>query len=100
MISIILYSFIFLFLGLIMNENSAKYLLAGYNTMSEEERSKFDIESYIQYFKKINFSFALICIIVGFVCLKYLSENFTWIILTLLTICTSVLLVWKAQKLS
>ena len=30
---------------------NAKYLLSGYNTMSDEERKKFDIENYLVFFK-------------------------------------------------
>jgi len=35
-----------------LTKENAKYLLSGYNTMSEEERKKFDIEQYLILFKK------------------------------------------------
>jgi len=35
-----------------VNEKNAKLLLAGYNTMSEQERKNFDLKSYLIYFKK------------------------------------------------
>tara|TARA_X000000368_G_scaffold95709_1_gene73427 strand:+ start:663 stop:929 length:267 start_codon:yes stop_codon:yes gene_type:complete len=35
-----------------LNENNAKYLLAGYNTMSKEERENFKIKEYLIYLKK------------------------------------------------
>ena len=44
-----------LFILLVMrslNENNAKYLLAGYNTMSKEERENFKIKEYLIYLKK------------------------------------------------
>ena len=44
-----------LFILLVMrslNENNAKYLLAGYNTMSKEERKNFKIKEYLIYLKK------------------------------------------------
>lgn len=44
----------FVFIGLILTESNARYLLAGYNTMSEEERSKFDIRSYLVLFRKFH----------------------------------------------
>jgi hypothetical protein len=34
-----------------LNENNAKYLLAGYNTMSKEERESFKIKEYLIYLK-------------------------------------------------
>ena len=36
----------------LINKNNARYLLAGYNTMSEEKRKKFPIDSYLVFFKK------------------------------------------------
>ena len=44
-----------LFILLVMrslNENNSKYLLAGYNTMSKEERENFKIKEYLIYLKK------------------------------------------------
>jgi len=38
-------------MGFGINKENAKYLLAGYNTMSSEEKEKFDIESYLKFFK-------------------------------------------------
>ncbi len=35
-------------------ENNAKYLLAGYNTMNEEERNKFNIKSFVRFFKRFH----------------------------------------------
>tara|TARA_X000000950_G_scaffold261574_1_gene331968 strand:- start:26 stop:343 length:318 start_codon:yes stop_codon:yes gene_type:complete len=35
-----------------LNENNSKYLLAGYNTMSKEERENFKIKEYLIYLKK------------------------------------------------
>ena len=34
-----------------INKENAKYLLAGYNTLSEKERTKFDIVEYLKFFK-------------------------------------------------
>ena len=48
----ILTSLIYLSLGIFINSENARYLLAGYNTMSDAERSKFDIDSYLYFFKR------------------------------------------------
>lgn len=47
-------SLLFVVIGLIVTENNAKYLLSGYNTMSEEDRKKVDINAYIPYFRKFH----------------------------------------------
>jgi len=41
-------------LGLLLNENNAKYLLAGYNTASEKERENFDIKGYLKLFRNFH----------------------------------------------
>lgn len=46
---------LFIALAFILTENNAKYLLAGYNTMSPEERKKVDIKGLIAYFKSFLF---------------------------------------------
>jgi hypothetical protein len=42
----------FIFIAFGINENNAKYLLSGYNTMSKEEKESFDLINYLKFFKK------------------------------------------------
>ena len=42
-----------------VNENNAKYLLAGYNTMSKEEQESFDLKNYLIFFKKLFINLAI-----------------------------------------
>ena len=50
-------SLTYLLIGFGINKDNAKYLLAGYNTMTPEQRQKFNIEKYLEFlnpfFKKI-----------------------------------------------
>lgn len=41
-----------------INKENAKYLLAGYNTLSEKERTKFDIVEYLKFFKSFFYRLA------------------------------------------
>src|SRR5210317_1208358 len=43
-----------------LNKNNAKFILAGYNTMSEEERLKYDIGLVVSLAKKFLYSLAVI----------------------------------------
>lgn len=45
--------------------NNAKYLLSGYNTMSKEEREKFDINHYIPFLKKFHLFLGVSCLVIG-----------------------------------
>ncbi len=59
-------SLLFIAIGFIVTENNAKYLLAGYNTMSEKERKKVDIKSYIPYFKKFHITLGISFLVLGY----------------------------------
>ena len=50
-VPVIFVSFLYYAIGYFINKENAKYLLSGYNTMSDEERKKFDIENYLVFFK-------------------------------------------------
>ena len=50
-IPVIFVSILYYAIGYFINKENAKYLLTGYNTMSDEERKKFDIENYLVFFK-------------------------------------------------
>ena len=41
--------------GYIVNEKNADVLLAGYNTMSEDEKNRFDLINYLKFFRKFIF---------------------------------------------
>ena len=44
-------SLLYLLIGFGINKDNAKYLLAGYNTMNQEEQDKFDIDGYLNFLK-------------------------------------------------
>jgi hypothetical protein len=48
--TIIFMSFIYLLIGFGINKNNAEYLLAGYNTMTPEQKQQFNIEKYLKFF--------------------------------------------------
>lgn len=44
-------SLLYLCIGYFINKKNSKYLLAGYNTMTDDERKKFDIDNFLKFFK-------------------------------------------------
>ena len=48
--TIIFMSLTYLLIGFGINKNNAKYFLAGYNTMTPEQKQKFNIEKYLEFF--------------------------------------------------
>lgn len=91
-------SLFLLALAFILTENNAKYLLAGYNTMSPEERKKVDIKGLIAYFKKFFIFLGLSFLVVGLAVNHYFSENIVALILCLYPIIAVVYFVVKSQK--
>ena len=69
--TIIFMSLTYLLIGFGINKKNAEYLLAGYNTMTPEQKEKFNIEKYLKFFnpffKKLclypPLSFGLICVL-------------------------------------
>ena len=43
-------SITYLLIGFGINKVNAEYLLAGYNTMTSEQKQKFNIEKYLEFF--------------------------------------------------
>tara|TARA_B100000953_G_scaffold169785_1_gene139815 strand:- start:1082 stop:1408 length:327 start_codon:yes stop_codon:yes gene_type:complete len=58
-ISLIITNLCFIFVAFGINENNAKYLLAGYNTMSKEEKESFDLKNYLKFFKNFFINLAI-----------------------------------------
>lgn len=56
---------LFIAMAFLITENNSKYLLSGYNTLSESERTKVDIKSYIPYFKKFHLFLGVSFIAIG-----------------------------------
>lgn len=67
-------SLLFVAIGFIVTENNAKYLLSGYNMMSEEDRKKVDIQAYIPYFRRFHVFLGLSFLVFG-VALNYLVHE-------------------------
>ena len=69
--TIIFMSLLYLLIGFGINKDNAGYLLAGYNTMTPEQKQKFNIDKYLEFFnpffKKLCFypplSFGLMCVL-------------------------------------
>ena len=64
---------LFIALGILIKYRKMYFLIAGYNTMSKEEKEKYDIEGIARVFKNVMFGMAFI-IIVGFLVSKWLGN--------------------------
>ncbi len=93
-------SLLFIAIGFIVTVDNAKYLLAGYNTMSEEERSKVDIHSYIPYFKKFHIFLGLSFLIGGLILEYFFRGSAAGIFLGVYPILAYMFFIWQTRKFS
>jgi hypothetical protein len=70
----IVLSLIFGSLGFVVTINNAKYLLSGYNTMSEADRAKMDIVGYLRFVKRFHI-FLGISLLAGVLLLYLFNHN-------------------------
>ncbi len=66
-------SIIFILLGFAIKNGKMYYLIAGYNTMSQDEQSKYNIEGIALVFRNVLFAMAIFMLI-GFLISKWLDN--------------------------
>lgn len=64
-------------LGFLITENNARYLLNGYNAMTEAERENFDLKAYISFFRTFHIRLAVSLFLIGLAISRFSSE--TWL---------------------
>ena len=66
--------------GYIVNQNNADSLLAGYNTMTKDEKNRFDLVNYLKFFRKFMLSISLFTAIIYFISILFFNEETSAII--------------------
>jgi len=97
---VVIISLIFLIVACSVNENNAKYLLSGYNTMSDEEKQKFDIHSYIPYFRKFHLALGISFLVISLLLYFFVDSNWCGIFSGVYPILAYVYFIWKSNKFS
>lgn len=98
-IIIIIISIVFIVISFILNEKNAKYLLAGYNTMSDEERESFDIIGFLKAFKRI-FILIGLSILFSYILLYFCSlEHYSFILISLIPVILLPYLLFISKKI-
>lgn len=69
----LVFSFIMVFIGGIVTEESAPNLLSGYNTMSDEKKKNVDFKAIVKIFHKVFYGIAISLTIIGI--LSFFIEN-------------------------
>lgn len=93
-------SIIFIGIAFIVNENNAKYLLSGYNMMSEEERKKFDIKSYIPFFRNFHLFLGVSLFVIALLLFYFVDADWSGIFMGTYPILAYVYFIWKGKNYS
>jgi hypothetical protein len=72
---IIAMSLLFIAIGFIVTEKNAKYLLSGYNTMSDAARQQFNLKAYLTFFRKFHLFLGASLMLIGLSVNYIISEN-------------------------
>jgi Kef-type K+ transport system membrane component KefB len=93
-------SLFFVAIGFIVTENNAEYLLAGYNTMSEEERKKFDIKNYIPHFRRFHLFLGISFLVIGLLLHYLIGQEVSGIFLAAYPILAYIYFIGSSHKFS
>ena len=93
----IILSAIFASLGFVVTTSNAKYILSGYNTMSEADRAKMDIEAYVKFFRKFHIMLGA-TLLGGFLVLTLFSNNWAGSFMGVYPLIAYIYLAAKANK--
>jgi len=99
-VPITILSILFIGIGFIVTERNAKYLLSGYNTMSEDERQKFDIKSYIPYFRNFHIFLGISLFLICLFSYYFINPDWSGIIMGTYPIMAYTYFVWKGNQFS
>ena len=66
---------LFIAIGFIITEENAKYLLSGYNTMSDAARQQFNLTAYLTFFRKFHLFLGTSLMLIGLPINYIISES-------------------------
>lgn len=99
-LAITVLSLIFIGVGFTITENNAKYFLSGYNTMSEEEREQFDLNSYISYFRNFHIFLGISLFVIGSAIFYFVNSDWSGIFMGTYPILAYIYFIWKGRQFS
>ena len=85
-------------LALLLTEGNAKYLLAGYNSMSVEEREKIEIKGLVSYFRNFHLFLGSSFLIISLLLIFYVGETAGTVFICVYPVVAEIYFVVSAAK--
>ena len=89
---------IFIALAYLVNKDNAKYLVAGYNTMSIKEREKFDLDNFLIFWKNFFVNLTIASTLIYVISFFIFNGDTAILIWTAALIIPWPIFIYKAQK--
>lgn len=94
---LIFISVLFFSIGIFINQNNAPYLLSGYNKMTDQERTNFDLTGYLQLHRRF-FTFLAVSILFIGMPVYFLKEEYMVFVLGIYPVLAFLLFFYQTQK--
>lgn len=92
------FSLIFLIIAFSINQINAPYFLSGYNTLSAEEKNKFNLVGFLKFFKKFHLFLSISLVIIGLLNFLFLKHPFYLMLLVLYPLIAYLFFIYKSSK--
>ena len=79
-LAVIFTSLLLAICGYIVNENNADNLLAGYNSMTKDEKKRFDLVNFLKFFRKFMLNVSLFTGMIYFISILFFNDETSAII--------------------
>lgn len=90
----------FVAIGFLITEKNAQHLLAGYNTLTEAERARFDLQAYLPFFRNFHVFLGVSFIGLGLLLYRFWGEGAAGIFMGVYPIVMYVLFLWVGERYS
>ena len=95
---IIAISIFFICIAFVVTENNAKYLLSGYNTLSNDERKRVDLKALIAYLRNFFIFLGLTFLLISLTLFNFFGETTAAFFICIYPVIACVYLLVNGQK--
>ncbi|MCF2446046.1 DUF3784 domain-containing protein [Dyadobacter sp. CY345] len=97
LIPALILSVVFSSMAFIVTKSNAKFILSGYNTMSEAQRAFVDIDAYLKFYKQFHLFLGL-SVLAGMLLLEMVDKNLAGVFLGMYPLLAYLYFIVKSQK--
>ncbi|MFK7786402.1 MAG: DUF3784 domain-containing protein [Crocinitomicaceae bacterium] len=90
----------FILIGFTITASNAKFLLSGYNKMSEEQRAQVSLKNYFPFFRRFHLILGIATLIIGLALTLWVSEDSAVLFLVIGPLLAYIFFFWKSNQLS